>query len=164
LLDPKEAPAKALLALSDERWESALAIEAEQRPWPQAPQPLRSRARRTLLQECCGLLLLPPAVGFLMQQAAVQEDLDPDRRRCCHALEVVQQAGYEFALLAPQEYPALMEPLVADRGSCLLPARWVRFHPRGVKRPLSRFRRKRDWHLDGPHLKGSCFADLLLLL
>jgi hypothetical protein len=32
-----------------------------------------------------------------------------------------------------------------------------------VKRPLSRFRRKRYWHLDGPHLKGISFREILLI-
>ena len=56
-----------------------------------------------------------------------------------------------------------MERLLGDLRSSRLPARRLRFNARVVKRPLSRFRRKRYWHLDGPHLKGVSFREILLI-
>jgi hypothetical protein len=80
---------------------------------------------------------------------------------CDCTIELVQQAVYEFAIVALPERPALMERLLADLRSGLVPARRLRFNARVVKRPLSRFRRKRYWHLQGPHLKGVSFREIL---
>ncbi len=163
LLDPKKAPAKQVMALYHERWEIELTIDEHTTHLRQAQQPLRSRCPQTVLQEFYGMLLLHHGVRFLMHQAAIEEDLDPDRLSFCHAVEVVQQAVYELALVPLHERAALMERLLADLRSSRLPARRLRFNARVVKRPLSRFRRKRYWHLDGPHLKGVSFPEILLI-
>src|SRR5438874_4924111 len=163
LLDPKQAPAKEVIALYHERWEIELTIDEHKTHLRQAQQPLRSRCPQSVLQEFYGMLLLHHGLRFLMRQAALEEDLDPDRLSFCHAVEVVQQAVHEFALVALEQRPALMERLRADLRSCRLPARRLRFNARVVKRPLSRFRRKRYWHLDGPHLKGVSFPEILLI-
>jgi Insertion element 4 transposase N-terminal/Transposase DDE domain len=163
LLDAKKAPAKQVIALYHERWEIELSLDEHKTHPRQAQEPLRSRCPQTVLQEFYGMLLLHYGVRFLMQQAAMQEDLDPDRLSFCHAVEVVQQAVYEFALVSLDQRPALMERLRADPRSSRLPARRLRFNARVVKRPLSRFRRKRYWHLDGPHLKGASFREILLI-
>ena len=109
------------------------------------------------------MLLLHHGLRFLMHQAAVEEGLDPDRLSFCHAVEVVQQAVQEFALVAVEERPAEIARLRADLRSSRLPARRLRFNARVVKRPLSSFRRKRYWHLNGPHLKGVSFPEILLI-
>jgi hypothetical protein len=163
LLDPKQAPAKQVIALYHERWEIELTIDEHKTHLRQAQQPLRSRCPQTVLQEFYGMLLLHYGLRFLMHQAATQDDLDPDRLSFCHAVEVVQQAVHEFALIALDECAALMERLLGDLRSARLPARRLRFNARVVKRPLSRFRRKRYWHLDGPHLKGVSFPEILLI-
>lgn len=163
LLDPKQAPAQEVIALYHERWEIELTIDEHKTHLRQAQQPLRSHCPQTVLQEFYGMLLLHHGLRFLMHQAASEEDLDPDRLSFSHAVEVVQQAVHEFALVAVEERPALMERLRADLRSCRLPARRLRFNARVVKRPLSRFRRKRYWHLDGPHLKGASFREILLI-
>src|SRR2546423_13090435 len=163
LLDPKQAPAKEVIALYHERWEIELTIDEHKTHLRQAQQPLRSRCPQTVLQEFYGMLLLHHGLRFLMHQAALEEDLDPDRLSFCHAVEVVQQAVHEFALVSLEQRPALMERLRADLRSSRLPARRLRFNARVVKRPLSRFRRKRYWHLDGPHLKRVSFPEILLI-
>jgi len=162
LLDPKQAPAKQLIALYHERWEIELCIDEHKSHLRLAQQPLRSRRPQTVLQEFYGLLLLHYGVRFLMHQAATQADMDTDRLSFCQSIELVQHAVYEFAIVALVERPALMERLLADLRTCPLPPRRLRFNARVVKRPLSRFRRKRHWHLDGPHLKGSSFQELLI--
>src|SRR5437588_9976416 len=151
LLDPKQAPAKQVITLYHERWEIDLTSDEHETHLRQAQQPLRSRCPQTVLQEFYGMLLLHHGLRFLMHQAAIEDDLDPDRLSFCHAVEVVQQAVHEFALVALEQRPALMERLRADLRSSRLPARRLRFNARVVKRPLSPFRRKRSWHLDGPH-------------
>src|SRR6266699_3832456 len=133
-LDPKQAPAKTLIELYHERWEVELSIDEH-----------KNRLR------------------FLLHRAATQGQLDPDRLSFCQAVALVQQAVYEFAIVALPQRPALRERLLADLRSSRLPARRLRFHARVVKRPLSRFRRKRYWHLNGPHLKGVSFREILLI-
>jgi len=163
LLDCKQASAKEIIALYHERWEIELTIDEHKTHLRQAQQPLRSRCPQTVQQEFYGMLLLHHGIRFLMHQAAVQDDLDPDRLSFSHAVEVIQQAVHEFVLVALDERAALMERLRADLRSSRLPARRLRFNARVVKRPLSRFRRKRSWHLDGPHLKGASFPEILLI-
>ncbi len=160
LLDPKQAPAKALIDLYHERWEVELSIDEHKNHLRLAQHPLRSRRPQTVLQEFYGMLL-HYGLRFLMHRAATQGHLDPDRLSFCQAVEIVQQAVYEFAIVALPERPALMERLLADLRSCRLPARRLRFNARVVKRPVSRFRRKRYWHLHGPHLKGVSFREIL---
>lgn len=162
LLNPKQAPAQELIALYHERWEIELCIDEHKTHLRLAQQPLRSRRPETVLQEFYGLLLLHYGLRFLMHQAATQANMDPDRLSFCHAIEVVQNAVYEFAIVALAERPALVQRLLADLRTCPLPPRRLRFNARVVKRPLSRFRRKRYWHLDAPHLKGSSFQELLI--
>src|SRR5438105_2834153 len=162
-LDPKQAPAKTLIELYHERWEVELSIDEHKNHLRLAQQPLRSRRPQTVLQEFYGMLLLHYGLRFLLHRAATQGQLDPDRLSFCQAVALVQQAVYEFAIVALPQRPALLERLLADLRSCRLPARRLRFNARVVKRPLSRFRRKRYWHLDGPHLKGVSFRETLLI-
>src|SRR5207245_4062891 len=98
LLDPLQASAKAIIALYHERWEIELTIDEHKSHLRQAQQPLRSRCPRTVLQEFYGMLLLHYGLRFLMHQAAMQEDLDPERLIFSHAFAVVQQAVSCFAL------------------------------------------------------------------
>ena len=163
LLDPKQYPAKDLIVLYHERWEVELTIDEHKNHLRLAQQPLRSRRPETVLQEFYGMLLLHYGVRFLLHRAATAGQLDPDRLSFCQAVALLQQAVYEFAIVAEPQRPALMERLLADLRSCRLPERRLRFNARVVKRPLSRFRRKRYWHLDGPHLKGVSFREILLI-
>src|SRR5204862_518840 len=74
LLDPKQAPAKQVIALYHERWEIELSIDEHKTHLRQAQQPLRSRCPQTVLQEFYGMLLLHHGLRFLMHQAATEED------------------------------------------------------------------------------------------
>jgi hypothetical protein len=58
LLDPKQAPAQALIDLYHERWEVELSIDEHKTQLRLAQQPLRSRRPQTVLQEFSGMLLL----------------------------------------------------------------------------------------------------------
>jgi len=80
-----------------------------------------------------------------MHQSARQADLDPDRLSFTHAVEVLDTACYEFALVAHEELPRLKERLLADlrEPATMLPPRRLRFYPRVVKHAYSSFHRKR---------------------
>lgn len=163
LLNPKTAPAHELLQLYHERWEVELTIDEQKTHQRLANLPLRSRTPAGVLQEMYGLLLAHYAIRFLMHQAALQADLDPDRLSFTVALQALDTAIYEFALLAPCDHATLKQRLLAALRVDLLPPRRLRFQARVVKRPLSAFRRKRPWHVPGIELKGVHVHDLLLI-
>ena len=117
-----------------------------------------------LYQELYGLLLAHYAVRAWMHQSAVQADLDPDRLSFTHALQVLDTACYEFAIVATDDLPRLEQRVLADLRDpkTMLPLRRLRFCPRVVKRAFSSFRRKQRWH-PSFQWKGGTFQDLLLL-
>ena len=127
-------------------------------------QPLRSKDPALVRQELYGLLLAHYIVRWWMHQSACEADLDPDRLSFTHAVEVLDTACYEFALVAREELPRLQERLLADlrEPATLLPPRRLRFYPRVVKRAYSSFHRKRPGQ-QGFTLKKQCFRDILLI-
>ncbi len=99
-----------------------------------------------------------------MHQSAREGDLDPDRLSFTHAVEVLDTACSEFALVAREELPRLQARLLADlrEPTTVLPPRRLRFYPRVVKRAYSSFHRKRSGQ-QGFTLKKQSFLDILLI-
>jgi hypothetical protein len=52
---------------------------------------LRSKTPELVLQECYGLLMAHFAVRGLMHEAALYDDIDPDRLSFIHAVRVVKR-------------------------------------------------------------------------
>ena len=129
-----------------------------------SPQPLRSKSPELIYQELYGLLLANSAVPAWMHESALQADLDPDRLSFTHALQVLDTACYEFALVVADELPRLRERLLADlrEPKTRLAPRRLRFCPRVVKCAFPSFYRKQDCH-QSFHLKGSSFREILLI-
>jgi hypothetical protein len=127
-------------------------------------QPLRSKEPALVRQELYGLLLAHYMVRWWMHQSACEANLDPDRLSFTHAVEVLDTACYEFALVARQELARLKQRLLADlrEPATLLPPRRLRFYPRVVKRAYSSFHRKRPGQ-QGFTLKKQSFCDILLI-
>jgi hypothetical protein len=169
LLDPREAPALTLIEIYHDRWEVELSIDEHKNHLRLAKQPLRSRKPETVYQEAYGMALLHTGLRMLMHQAAGAalaargEPIDARRVSFRLSCEQVQRSVEEFSLVLPELHPRLRARLLTDLVHPLLPPRRLRFNARFVKRPLSRFRRKRFWHLDGPHFKGTSFPDLVSL-
>ena len=164
LLDPEQAPALELICLYHERWEIELVIDELKTHQRLSAQPLRSKSPELVYQELYGLLLADYAVRAWIHQSALQADLDPDRLSFTHAMQVVDTACYEFAIVHPDEQARLGERLLADlrEAKTLLPPRRLPFCPRVVKRAFSSFHRKQRWH-PSFYLKGSSFRDILLI-
>lgn len=164
LLDPQTAPAEELIDLYHERWEVELTIDELKTHQHLRERTLRSLTPDGVRQEIYGWFLAHYALRSLLHQSALQADLDPDRLSFTHALQVVDGALYTFALLPEQERPQLFQRLLKDlRAHPLLPRRF-RLNPRVVRQRFSKFPRKRDNHLHGPHLKGMAFLDVVRLL
>ena len=164
LLDPQQAPALELILCYHERWEIEACIDEQKTHLRLSGQPLRSKEPGLVRQELFGLLLAHYIVRCWMHQSACQADLDPDRLSFTHAVEVLDTACYEFALVARQELPRLKQPLLADlrEPTTLLPPRRLRFYPRVVKRAYSPFHRTRP-EQQGFTLKKQSFKDILLI-
>lgn len=164
LLDPLSAPALDLILCYHERWEIENIIDELKTHQRLSEQPLRSQDPLLVYQELYGLLLSHYAVRWWMHQSALQADLDPDQLSFTHALQVLETACYEFAVVAREQLPRLQQRLLQDlrEPSTLVPARRLRFYPRVVKRAFHPFQRKQLWH-SGFTLKGSCFREILLI-
>jgi hypothetical protein len=164
LLDPQQAPAVELILCYHERWEIEACIDEQKTHLRLSGQPLRSKDPVLVRQELYGLLLTHYLVRWWMHQSACEANLDPDRLSFTHAVEVLDTACYEFALIPREEFPRLQKRLLADlrEPSTLLPPRRLRFYPRVVKRAYSSFHRKRP-EQQGFTLKKQSFKDILLI-
>ena len=91
LLDPAAAPAEELAALYHERWEIETALDELKTHLRGAQVVLRSKTPELVRQECYGLLLAHFALRGLMHEAALKEDVDPDRLSFLHAVRVVRR-------------------------------------------------------------------------
>src|SRR5216684_733423 len=164
LLDPEQYPALDLIECYHERWEIEACIDEQKNHLRLSGQPLRSKDPGLVRQELYGLLLAHYLVRWWMHRSACEADLDPDRLSFTHAVEVLDTAGYAFALVPRQEFPRLQQRLLTDlrEPSTLLPPRRLRFYPRVVKRAYSSFHRKRPGQ-QGFILKKQSFRDILLI-
>lgn len=91
ILDPDKAPAQELAALYHERWEIETALDELKTHLRGARIVLRSKTPELVLQECYGLLMAHFAVRGLMHEAALYDDIDPDRLSFIHAVRVVKR-------------------------------------------------------------------------
>lgn len=146
LLDPHLYPALDLVCAYHERWEIELTIDEMQTHQRLAERTLRSRTPVGVIQELYGLLLAHYMIRFLMHEAAVQVELDPDRLSFVRSLRIIQDAVVEFQMVTPEQRPQLYQRLLRDLARKPLPARQPRSNPRVVKRKMSNFKLKRKEH------------------
>lgn len=108
ILDPKQAPAKELAALYQERWEIETALDELKTHLRGAKIVLRSKTPELVRQEFYGLLMAHFAVRGLMHEAALKANEDPDRLSFVHAVRVVRRKlpmFHAFPPGGPQEVP-----------------------------------------------------------
>src|SRR5712691_8618937 len=102
LLNPRVAPALALIALYHERWEIELVIDEIKTHERAGRKVLRSKTPEGVRQELYGIYLAHYAVRALLAQAAVEADLDPDRLSFTGGLFALTEM-ISLALLLPEE-------------------------------------------------------------
>jgi hypothetical protein len=91
ILDPDEAPAHELAALYAERWEVEISIK-EIKVYQGRPNAvLRSKKPEGVLQELYGFLVVHYAIRWLIHQASVAEEVDPDRLSFTSALRAMRR-------------------------------------------------------------------------
>ncbi|MHB0870821.1 MAG: IS4 family transposase [Chloroflexota bacterium] len=150
LLDPDQCPATELACAYHERWEVELAIDEMDTHQKLAQHPLRSKKPVGVIQELYALLIAHYVVRHTMHEAALQEDLDPDRLSFTKAVSLICDAIPEFQMAVPEQHAALYRRLLGDIARQLLPKREGRSNPRVVKRKMSNFRLKRAEHQHWP--------------
>ena len=101
LLDPQAAPAPELAALYHERWEVESVFDEFKTHMRSTSTVLRSKTPELVEQELWGLLLAHFAVRQLMEQAAWQRAIDPDRLSFTHALRVIKRKMPQAAAVPP---------------------------------------------------------------
>jgi hypothetical protein len=101
LLDPAQAPAKALAALYHERWEIETVLGELKTHLRGSKIVLRSKTPDLVRQEIYGLLLAHFAIRGLMHEAALQADEDPDRLSFIHAVRVMRRKIAAFGCVPP---------------------------------------------------------------
>ena len=163
LLDPALAPALEIACASHERWEIELVIDEIDTHQRLVGRPLRSLLPVGVIQELYGLLIAHDALRFLMHQAALEANVDPDRLSFVHAIEVVQDAISDFQLAAPQHFNQLYQRLLHDIAAGQLPARRFRSSSRVVKQKMSNFALKRTERFHS-YQRDGCFAQVVALI
>ena len=101
ILDPQAAPVLELAALYHERWEIEGVFDEIKTHMRSTSTVLRSKTPALVEQELWGLLLAHFAVRQLMEQAAWQHQLDPDRLSFVHALRVIKRKMPQAAAIPP---------------------------------------------------------------
>lgn len=91
LLDPVAAPAEELAALYPQRWEIEVVLDEFKTHLRGGQVVLRSKTPELVEQEFWGMMLAHRAVRALMQEAALRQNLDPDRLSFTHALRVIRR-------------------------------------------------------------------------
>jgi len=101
ILDPDRAPAKELATLYHDRWEIETAFAELKTHLRGARIVLRSKTPELVLQEGYGLLMAHFAIRGLMHEAALRDDIDPDRVSFVHAVRVVRRKLPMFVAFPP---------------------------------------------------------------
>jgi len=140
ILDPGRAPAEELAALYHDRWEIETAFGELKTHLRGARIVLRSKTPELVLQEIYGFLMAHFAIRGLMHEAALKEDIDPDRLSFVHAVRVVRRKLPMYVASPPPVDRKAFHDLVLDD---LLQDRVVssrgRKVPRGLKRKMSNY-------------------------
>lgn len=150
LLDPVAYPLLELVCSYHERWEIEVAIDEIDTHQRLSQRTLRSLKPVGVIQELYGLLIAHFVIRFLMHEAALAADIDPDRLSFVHALEVIKDAIPEFQMVAVDQREQLYQRLLRDIAAAALPVRRHRINPRVVKRKMSNFKKKRPEHYNWP--------------
>jgi hypothetical protein len=91
LLDAQAYPAQELAALYPERWEIEVTLDEFKTHMRGGQVVLRSKTPELVSQEFCGMMLAHRAVRTLMNEAALRQNIDPDRLSFTHSIRVVRR-------------------------------------------------------------------------
>ncbi|HUF64323.1 MAG TPA: transposase [Verrucomicrobiales bacterium] len=101
LLDAQTYPAHELAGLYEERWEIETTLDEFKTHMRGGRVVLRSKTPELVSQEFCGMMLAHRAVRVFMNEAALRENLDPDRLSFTHSIRVIRRKLAAISALPP---------------------------------------------------------------
>lgn len=101
LHDPQTAPATELAALYAQRWEIEAILDEFKTHLRGGQVVLRSKTPALVEQEFYGMLLAHRAVRTVMNEAALYQNLDPDRLSFTHSLRVIRRKLVSKPVFSP---------------------------------------------------------------
>src|SRR5947209_19552484 len=166
LLNPRVAPALALIGLYHERWEIELVIDEIKTHERAGRKVLRSKTPEGVRQELYGIFLAHYAVRLLLAQAAVKAELDPDRLSFSEGLfELTEMIELALTLEPEEATEPLLERLRHKMAQHVLPARRLRINRREVKQVYNKYKpKKRQLPPPAPFEPEDQFLDCVDLL
>ncbi|TWT86374.1 IS4 family transposase [Stieleria varia] len=151
LLDEAQHPAETLIVLYHERWEEEIAIDEAKTHLRHQPK-LRSHSPAGVMQEVYGLLIAHFVIRKLAFEAAKKADVPPNRISFTGTVEVLR-VNLAEAPRSPRNFSHWYESLILELSREVLQPRRNRVNPRVIKRPQSKWPKKRDKHRHLPPLK-----------
>ena len=136
LLDAEKSPAQELAALYPERWEVEVTLDEFKTHMRGGQVVLRSKTPKLVEQEFYGMMLAHRAVRCLMNEAALRQNLDPERLSFTHAIWVIRRKLAAMPAFSPRVPELWMNRLIEEILQERLPPRKGRYGPRGVKRKM----------------------------
>lgn len=101
LRDCEKYPAQELAALYPERWEIEVTLDEFKTHMRGGQVVLRSKTPELVEQEFYGMMLAHRAVRTLMNEAALRQNIDPDRLSFTHAIRVIRRKLAAMPALSP---------------------------------------------------------------
>src|SRR5437588_5569016 len=166
LLNPRVAPALALIGLYHERWEIELVIDEIKTHERTGRKVLRSKTPEGVRQELYGIYLAHYAVRLLLAQAAVEAEVDPDRLSFTEGLfELTEMMDLALTLEPAEATIPLLARLRQKMAQHVLPPRRLRINRREVKQIYNKYKpKKRQLSPPAPFDPQDQFLDFVDLL
>lgn len=147
LLDAEKYPAKELVELYHERWETEIAYDEVKTHLLDRQESIRSKTPEGVRQELWGIALAYNLVRLEMERAAAEAGVPPTRISFVAALSLIRDEFYWFGSprVTPGAIPASLQRLRRQLKRLVLPPRRPeRAYPRAVKVKMSNYPRKRS--------------------
>ena len=166
LLNGRVAPALALIELYHERWEIELVIDEIKTHERAQRKVLRSKTPEGVRQELYGIYLAHYAVRFLLAQAAVEAERDPDRLRFSAGLFELTEMMDLAQTLEPAEATLPLRARLREKmAQHVLPPRRLRINRREIKQLCKKYKpKKRQVPPPAPFDPQDQFLDFVDLL
>ena len=134
VLNPRVAPARALIALYHERWEIELVLDEIKTHERAQRKVLRSKTPEGVRQELYGIYLAHYAVRVLLAEAAVEAEVDPDRLSFTEGLfELTEMLSLALTVEPADAMASLLKRLRHKMARHVLPPRPLRINRREIK-------------------------------
>lgn len=145
LLDAEKYPAKELIELYHERWETEIGYDELKTHMLDRQESIRSKTPAGVRQELWGIALAYNLVRVEMERVAKEADVPPTRVSFVASLRWILDEFHTLSLrsMTPGAVPASLRRLRQRLKRMILPPRRERTYPRAVKVKMSNYPRKR---------------------